>query len=472
MAKKAKEAPKKGAAAPKVENPSTENKNGQQKQTTVKNTIDLTNMSPEQVRAYQQGLSPDKYVDLIKVQHETFRMDPKAAEHTGMSQEMVDNINKVNAAMQVSAMVCEVVLAKNPHNLILPQQIVDAMKLVGSELGVSLKTLALPAPDKNGNIVVPSTAIEVSKETKQAVESEAKIVNKLPELNPEKIKDEAGLREAAIYVLVDTKTSPKPNVRLNAAIDLYYSWLYFQAADEAAKEVIKNTPRVELLEKLTKIVGKCPFSMEGMARVLFNDTSKTKSPIPAFCMFRNVSFDLNGKPTMEDATIADFVKVLIKWVGESHIEAAKESIETHKSNIELLSKNKKQNAKAIESEQQKIKDDELLIESYNETIGYVTNPSLDLADNFMDAYDNKDHEDYRNARRMAQQIFKSYYPSLDVKDIDDECFRHNAQQYIGVITCFFRDSLSQSINYKEANIVELKMKEQPKEEPKEEGSKK
>lgn len=345
------------------------------------------------------------------------------------------------------------------------------MKLVGSELGVSLKTLALPAPDKNGNIVVPSTAITVEKETKKAIEAEAKIVNKLPELNPEKIKDEAELREAAIYILAETKTNPKPNVRLNAAIDLYYSWLYFQAADEAAKEAVKNTSRVELLENLTKIVGKCPFSMEGMARVLFNETSKTKSPIPAFCMFRNVSFDLNGKPTMEDATIADFVKVLIKWVGESHIEAAKESIETHKSNIELLSKNKKQNAKAIESEQQKIKDDELLIESYNETIGYVTNPSLDLADNFMDAYDNKDHEDYKNARRMAQQLFKSYYPNLDVKDVDDECFRHNAQQYIGVVTCFFRDSLSQSINYKEANIVELKMKEKE-EKPKEEGSKK
>lgn len=469
MAKKTKEAPKKGAAAPKVEKPSTENNNGQQKQTTVDKVIDLTSMSPEQAHAYQQGLSPDKYVDLIKVQHETFRMDPKAAEHTGMSQEMVDNINKVNAAMQVSAMVCEVVLAKNPHNVILPQQIVDAMKLVGSELGVSLKTLALPAPDKNGNIVVPSTAIEVKKETKQAVESEAKIVNKLPELNPEKIKDEAGLREAAIYVLADTKTSPKPNVRLNAAIDLYYSWLYFQAADDAAKEVIKNTPRVELLEKLTKIVGKCPFSVEGMAKILFNETSKTKSPIPAFCMFRNVSFDSNGKPMMEDATIADFVKILIKWVGESLIEVTNKSIETHKNNIKLLSKSKEQNAKGIESERKDIEKDKLLIESYNETIGYVTNPSLDLADNFMDAYDNQEHEDYKNARRMAQQIFKSYYPSLNVKDVDDECFRHNAQQYIGVVTCFFRDSLSQSINYKEANIVELKMKEK---EPKEEGSKK
>ena len=69
MAKKTKEAPKKGAAAPKVEKPSTENNNGQQKQTTVENPIDLTNMSPEQARAYQQGLSPDKYVDLINVPH-------------------------------------------------------------------------------------------------------------------------------------------------------------------------------------------------------------------------------------------------------------------------------------------------------------------------------------------------------------------------------------------------------------------
>lgn len=466
MGKNKTAAPKKTASAPKVEEPKVEEQTGADVNAQGIETF-LKDMSKEEQEKYYQGLDPNHRMDLIKVMHETFRADPMASTHTGFSAEAVTKINKINAAMQVGALICEIGIAKNPFTMLMPPAMVENIKLIGAEMGVSLKTNLLPAPNKDGVIEVPSTAVVVDQKTKKEVKEETKIVEEKPELNPDKIADEDGLRKAAIYVLADTKTNVKPYSRINAVIDLYYSWLYFQAADEDAKNKLKERSRIDLFEELTKIIGPCPFSMHGISNLLFNETSKTKSPIPAFCMLRNNSMDTKGYPTIDDQTVADFVKVLIKWNAASKIADTNESIEVCKANIEALSKNKKQNKTAIENEEKKIENHKLVIESINETVNYVTNASGNTADVFMEAYDNKDHDDYKLTHRLAQQLFHTYYPGVDIKDVDKDCMMHNAQQYIGVVTNFFRDSLSQLIDYKESNIVELKMKE-TNEEPKKE----
>lgn len=466
MGKNKNAAPKKTAAAPKVEEPKVEEQTGAKVEQPQNVTIEdmLNNMTAEERKLYERGLDPNRRVDLERIAHERFFMDPNAAKNTGMSQEFIDKINKVTAAMQVSSIICEVVLSKNPHALLLPQELVDAVKLVGAEMGVSLKQNLLPAPNAEGKIEVPSTAIVVDAKTKKAVKDEAKVVEEKPELNPEKIKDEKELREAAIYVLADTKTNVKPYNRINAIIDLYYSWLYFQAADDAAKEELKKRNRADLLEELTTIVGPCPFSMHGISSLLYNETSKTKSPIPAFCLLRNNTMDAKGHPTIDDHVVADFVKVLVKWNAASRIADTEESIAVCKQNIETLSKNKKQNKTAIEGEEKKIENHKLVIDSINETVTYVTSPSDHPAAVFMEAYNDKAHDDFKLTHRLAQQLFHTYYPGVDIKEVETECMMHNAQQYIGVVTNFFRDPLSQFIDYKESNIVELKMKEAPKEE--------
>lgn len=463
MGKNKNAAPKAAAPAPKVEIPnSTEQKGATEKKAqTVENENEfLMSMTEEQREQYLQGLDPNHRMDLIKVMHETFRTDPMAPSHTGFSAEAVANINKINAAMQVGALICEIGIAKNPFTMLMPPAMVENIKLIGAEMGVSLKTNLLPAPNKDGNIEVPSAAIVIDPKTKKAAKEEMKVIEEKPELNPQKIKNEEELKKAAIYVLADTKTNARPYNRINAAIDLYYSWLYFQAADDAAKEELKKQSKVVLFDKLTKIIGPCPFSMEGMSKILFNETSKTKSPIPAFCMLRNNSMDSNGNPTIEDNLVAGFVKILIRWNAEGRIAETKESIAVCKDNIEVLSKNKKQNKVAIEKEEQKIKDYEAVIDSYNETVTYVMEPSSHLADVLPEAYDDTKHDDFKAVRRMVQQLFGTYYPGIDLKTVDKECVKHNGQQYIGVVLNFFRDPGSQFQNYTESNIVELKMQEE------------
>ena len=452
MSKEKKTAPKKGEDAPNV----TVDASGGN----AIEGLDMSKLTPEQIKAYRNGLDPNHYVDLLKMSHETFRMDPEAEKHTGLSREMIDEINKINAAMQVSAIVCEVVISKNPHSMLLPQKLVDAMKLVGNELGVSLKTNLLPAPDKEGNIEVPAEAITIDKEVKAAAKEEVKIMNELPELDPRNIKDEEGLRKAAIYVLADTKTNVRPYNRINAAIELYYSWLYFRAADDKAKEQLKDIPKVVLLRKLVNIIGTCPFSMSGISKILFTTTSRTKTPISAFCLLRNNSLDAaTGHPTIDDKDIADITRILVEWHAKSLIERDKESIETCNDNIKVLSKNKKQNKAAIEKEEEKIKAYKAAIDSYVETIEYVSSPDGHYAEVFDEAYFDIKHEDFKTVRRLASEIVKSYYGAqVDIKTVEPESLKANMKQYIGVILNFFRDPVSQLVGYSESSIEELKFK--------------
>lgn len=441
---------KMGAEAPEVKDPKSTKK-------TVQNENVFENMTASAIAANTDGLDPNHRVDLLHMMHETFRKDPMAASHTGMSQENVNNINKVTAVMQIAVLACEVTLAKNPFTMLISKPIVDNIIELGAEVGIHLDTKALPAPDENGNVKVSSEAITVSDKTKKAVKEEVAVMEEVPETDGSKVKDEEGVRKGGIFILADTKADPRPYARINSLIRFYRDYLYFKAGDdEAAKKAVSDTPNEELFSAVAKIIGPCPFSMHGVASLLYSQTASTKSPVSAFCMFRNSTLDkTTGHPTLDDAAVASMVKTLIIWCANSKIADATESIETCENNVKVLSKNKKQNATAIKKEQDKITTYKSSIDAFKDVITFVTNPSTEIADALIDAYDNKEHEHYKNSHRLACDIMKTYYPGVEAKKVKHDCFLHNMQQYIGVVTNLFRDPLQQSIAYKEANITEL-----------------
>ena len=68
---------------------------------------------------------------------------------------------------------------------------------------------------------------------------------------------------------------------------------------------------------------------------------------------------------------------------------------------------------------------------------------------------------------------KTYYPKFmeeplkkDGKVIDEDVMLKNVQQRAGIVINMFRGSLSQSIAYKEANLIDMVTKDAPKEETK------
>lgn len=462
-----------GAQAPKVEQKVNNSK------VTSEQMENLTDMSPEQMEAYVTGLDPNHRMDLITVMHETFRKDPMAANHTGMSQETVNSINKINAIMQVATLACECTLAKNPFTALIPKAMIEKIIAVGGEVGVHLDTKALPAPDANGNVELPSTAITVSKETKSSIEKENAIVEEIPETDGSKVTTEEGVRKGGIYILASTKEDARPYARILSLIKFYRDYLYFRAGDdEAAKKKVSDASNEELFRDVVKIIGPCPFSMHGISNLLYTATATTKSPVSAFCMFRNSTLNTTtGRPTIDDSAVASMVKILVTWNADSKIAADEESIAVCEANIKALSKNKKQNAKAIEKENEKIKTYKSCIESYKEVSSFVTDPSTAIADILPEVYDNREHEEYKNVHRVASEIMKTYYRGITPKQVEHDSLIHNMQQYAGVIINMFRDPLQQNIAYKESNITELIVTNEPTEEKveeptKEKGSKK
>lgn len=427
-------------------------------------------------------LDANRRVDLITAATKVFKDDPKASEHTGFSQEAVNTINEITATMIVQSIALESIVCKEKFIMNIPVDQVKKIENVCKERGIGIKFLTniLPPPDENGIVKVPSNAITMDKKTKEAAVEEAAIIEELPELDPSKINDKEGLRKAIIYTLADTKTNVRPYDRINAAIDLYKSYLYFHESDEKKKEEISKAERASLLRDMIVTAGSCPFSINGFANILYNSVATTKAPIEAFCLFRNNSLIKGegpkaGYPEIDDATVALFVKNVVIWTAESKIEEVKLSIQGIEEGIKVLEKNKKQNKAAIEKNKAKIKDYEATIEAHNDVIALVTSPSSEIADIIPEAFVNKEHESYKNARRTCSNILKSYFPEIkSYNDIKEESLLSNMQQYAGVIINFFRGPGEQLPNYKEAYITawEMKEPEETGEEQKEDESKK
>lgn len=434
----------------------------------------------------QQGttdhLDANHRVDLINVATRIFHDDKKAPEHTGFSQESVSNINKIVATMTVQAIALEAITCGEDFVMSLPLEQVEMIKSICEEKGIGIKinTKLLPAPNAEGIVEVPSKAINVDKETKKAAIEEATIVEELPELDPSKINSDEQLRKALIYTLQDTKTNVRPYDRLNAAIDLFKSYLYFHESDENKKKEISTAERATLMRDMIEKVGSCPFSVNGFAKILYNSVASTKTPIEAFCMFRNNSLIKGdgpkaGYPEIDDPTVAMFVKNIVIWTAESQIEDVKLCIEGVNEGIKILEKSKKQNKAAIEKEKAKIETYNQTIQAHNDVIALVSSPSSEIADIIPEAFVNKEHESYKNARRTCSNILKSYFPEIkSYNDIKEESLLSNMQQYAGVIINFFRGPGEQLPNYKEAYITawEMKEPEETDEEQKEDESKK
>jgi hypothetical protein len=204
------------------------------------------------------------------------------------------------------------------------------------------------------------------------------------------------------------------------------------------------------------MLGKCTFTIGGIAKFMYEQTERTKSPITAFCTLRDASLNKKtGAPQVDDQIIADIVKVLIRWYADSEIATTKESIAGFERDIELLKKDTKKNAKGIESGNKTIENAKKHIDEIMVVVGYVAQPSRDIVDNFCANYTDNKSEGFKHARMMGSKIIKTYYGDVDLKTIKMDSLIHNMQQYAGVITNMFLSPVDQFAEYSASNITEL-----------------
>lgn len=459
MANKTNTAPKKAPATP------TESG----KITTAQKTVDFKDLMEGMSSESAKGLDPNHQVDLLNLAHDIYGRDPKAAERYNMKHETVNKINEIVAVGVAVAIAREVVCAKNPFAVALNTAELGKVQEICAEVGINFNAKLLPAPNNEGVVEVPSEAIEVSKETEEKIKEEEEIRSEEVETDPTKIENEEQLISSLKNIMVTRNNAYQ---KISDAVNFYQAYLKVKASrsdnkEEELKKVNEKT-RKQLLEEMAKTIGACPLILQGIGRYMYGITAQSKSPIAAFCMFRNAAKNKKtGVYALTDPEIADYVRTLIEWTSDVKIAAEKERIEGLKKNLKMLKKDEKKNAAGIEDTKSKIETAEKNLAHFNEVLSYVLSPSAENLEKLINGYSEKDTVSIRTFKSITD----SYYDDIVVKEMKQDGVRHNAEQYAGIITNLFRDPSAKLDQYSESNLMQLepislKPEEKPAEEPK------
>lgn len=411
------------------------------------------------------GLDPNHTVDLLKMMHETYRTDPNAATKLNISQETVDKINRITAIGQVAVLTNEIMIAQTPFAISMRVNQLEALKEVAPMVGVVIDTTkALPSPSAEGVVELPSTAVKISKESQETLKKEQAAAKEKVELDPTKIESVDELKKSLLNILVKGNGSDNLYDKLSTAVNFYKAYLDINAGKEkdpeAARKAIESKSRVDLLSEIANMLGKCTFTLGGVSKFMFESTQRTKSPVTAFCTFREASLNKKtGMPQIEDQMVADIVKVLHHWYANTEIATTNETIKGFERDIEILKKDEKKNAKGIEDGKKKIESAKNHIKETEQVVGYVNLPDRETVDNFSTNYTDNKAEGFKLARMTGSKILDTYFKGIDVSKIKKESLVHNLQQYVGVITNMFLPPLNRIEDYSEANITEFEMVE-------------
>ena len=359
--------------------------------------------------------------------------------------------------------------------------------------GISLPEFkALPAPTDEqlksvGVHLLPSESavVSVSAENidKSAIEKKKKELEAVKKAvdNPSEITNNEQLKASLTAMLVKPITEGKdgPSARVDRTIKFYRGYLTIQAnkiedADKKAAAIkeIKEKGMVDLLNEIADIVGSCPFALHGAAYLMRKFVAETGNPLASFCLYRRTAIAAKDGST-DDQYIADIVRTLILWSCKSRISDLnrniKEAERLIKKNQDIVSKDEKSaDSKIAKAAIKKWNEDidkyKVEMAELDEFIEETAEPSLDDVDALIENYNSKETESeaYKLARRMVDDVMKTFYKDVDRSKVKEASMLANVQQRAGIILNMFRSPLNQNQSYSEANITDLEMVEDEK----------
>lgn len=447
--------------APVVEKPAEEVK--------TQEVLDAKKKLPGMPDAMSQH---DKVLYTSVLQHrkdEMLRMGGDAAEK-------YEALTMIEDAMILDVALTELVVKRNPAGLILSinEKNYGMMKLLGAEMGITLPDYkALPKPTKEqlaavgiaaapGQVVLALEDKNVSAEAKTKKKAEAKIIEEAKSKDymkdHTKITTDDQLREALDFQVRNPAIS-NPVERLITSAQFYRSYLeaHAEKADDPQAELAKihGFTLADLLQDITQLI-KPTFVMEGFGKRLCTLAEDANSIIPAFCGFKNCLYNrTTGKYTYSDEDIAAFVRVIIVWYASSKTAEMSEAIKAKEANIAVLKKDAKANAKGIETEEKKIAGLKKAIEHFTGMISLTSDPSFELADNFIVAYKNNDSKDHMYAVSIAKEIMNTYYRGVEIPELEMDTALLNIQQHMGIILNLFTSAVAKRDEFSESNLIEI-----------------
>ena len=421
-----------------------------------------------------RGLSQDSKVMLAYLTHDRYIKNPQRE----YPEVFIEGANIMTDALIADAYVTEIVTGGSVVSMIIARDEKKYAAISNMLMAQGIKMpefKALPAPTEEqlklaGVALLPAqTAVvtvkpeDVSEEVKTKKKEEIKLANKKVDLDPTKIENEDQLKECLTYIFVHGNDAI--DVRVQKAIDFYNSYLTVKAtkAENSEEELkkVKSYSRSTLLSEISQIVGPCPLMPKGLGYFLYGAVLQTNSIVPAFCLYRRSALATSKGKDVDDAFIADIVRILINWYGNGEIEKFTKLNKNNERQLKKLNEDKKANAKTIKATETAMRYNQEQIDSVNKVLEIVNSPSFESVDMILTDYTNNDTENpnYKLAHRLVRNIADTYYKDVDIADIEQESLLNNMAQRPGIIINLFRDPLSRNINYSESNIVELVHKE-------------
>lgn len=347
-----------------------------------------------------------------------------------------------------------------------------ALQAAAMSLGVTLPEFkTLPAPSKkqleeaglasvgDNAKLLTVTEENVSADTKKAKKKEKKINDEAASGKKEyltdhtKIETDEQLKEALGFQLVNQKII-SPLDRIVTTAQFYRSYLEAhaeKAADPKAElDKIHSFTLADLLQDISTMVPPS-FTAAGFGKLLCSRISDTKSVVPAFELLKRCGKKRStGTFRFTDEETAAFVRVLVVWKASASIAELGAQIKR------LTEKDAKKNADEIAKANDAIKAEQALMSA-------VTNPSFDLADNFIAAYNNKENEMHESAVAVYRSVVETYYKDTEVPELEFESMLLNVQQHVGIDLNLFTEDMLKRDEYSEKNLIEIGEKSEEKE---------
>lgn len=415
-------------------------------------------------------------VDLLKMTHERFFLDEKAAEHTGFPQGAIDKINHINA-LGIAVCVCnEVKYGSSDFAVVIRKAALPELTEALKEIGVSFDdTKLLPSKDDAEAVEVTGAAVQVSEETAKSLDkdAQARAATAGKVFDPTKIKDEKELKEVLSGFLAMNRDS-KLMDSIMQCVNFYNAYRSIQAkrtiesAEKTLKETkdkeykanaekalasakndlerIKNMNFHDTFRKIVELTGRVGTLAYGIGAHFFNVTATSGSPVSAFCELRDHSTDKNtGVCKYTDDQIADAVKCLV-IIGADDVRSKGKAL--------LEAENKLPEKDRVNGH----------IDAANKNIAFAdkaTAAVLAAPGSFVEGLKQGFLDGNNFAKKTVIAIKRAYYrevsPEMMAK-VKPDSMLDNATQYAGIISNLFRNPSDPLVGYAKENIIDLEFK--------------
>ena len=433
--------------------------------------VPATQETKVEIPGVPQGLDQNHKADMIGyAQH---RKDEMLRTNEN-NPEKYKALTMIEDAFFIDTALTEAVIRKNPigHILTINEANYKALQVLANEMGVTLPDYkSLPKPTKEqlaavgleaaaGQVVLALEDKNVSKEAKEKKKKEQKIIDESAKKDymkdHTKIETDEQLKEALGFQLVNPAIA-NPIEKLVTTAQFYRSYLEARAEKsdnpEAELAKIHEFTLADLLQDITQMVEPT-FIATGFGSLFGRRAHDANSVVPAFCMFKNCVINRKtGKTKYSDEEIAAFVRVLIAWYVSSKSAEMSSAIKAKEENIKVLKRDAKANAKGIETEEKKIAGLKKSIEHFNKMLALVTDPSFDIVDNFIMAYNNKEDANHMYAVEIAKSVLDTYYRGVEIPELEFDSMLLNIQQHAGIILNLFSVPDMRRSEYASENLI-------------------